>query len=183
MNDNEIIISIHPLRGEWDLAPAVEMPPAFSFQSTHSVGSGTRLIINIPPRHIFQSTHSVGSGTQPYSCSMSDRHFNPPTPWGVGQLGSARLGRCMHFNPPTPWGVGRHDDEFVLGGIDFNPPTPWGVGLARISSALVLVNFNPPTPWGVGRPKWTRIKSLKEFQSTHSVGSGTDCRRSRRSRR
>ena len=34
-------ISIHPLRGEWDLFPSSKIQRHTSFQSTHSVGSGT----------------------------------------------------------------------------------------------------------------------------------------------
>ena len=34
-------------------------------------------------------------------------------------------------------------------------------------------NFNPPTPWGVGPLRSRRALRRGEFQSTHSVGSGT----------
>ena len=34
-------------------------------------------------------------------------------------------------------------------------------------------DFNPPTPWGVGPGGQTDLPELRQFQSTHSVGSGT----------
>ena len=35
------------------------------------------------------------------------------------------------------------------------------------------MDFNPPTPWGVGRSEKIMKINWKQFQSTHSVGSGT----------
>ena len=58
--------------------------------------------------------------------------------------------------------------------LNFNPPTPWGVGLTQSSAAQHQSNFNPPTPWGVGRQRSGCCGCLRRFQSTHSVGSGTD---------
>ena len=37
-----------------------------------------------------------------------------------------------------------------------------------------IVNFNPPTPWGVGPAIRAKRHRSNTFQSTHSVGSGTD---------
>ena len=60
-------------------------------------------------------------------------------------------------------------------GVDFNPPTPWGVGRATGCTILNNPDFNPPTPWGVGRIKLCGKRHIDVvFQSTHSVGSGTD---------
>ena len=58
-----IMISIHPLRGEWDALPFWKRKKEWLFQSTHSVGSGTQYLC-------------LGFGLFV--------HFNPPTPWGVG---------------------------------------------------------------------------------------------------
>ena len=40
-------------------------------------------------------------------------------------------------------------------------------------SAAEQANFNPPTPWGVGPLDCLTMQTIKEFQSSHSVGSGT----------
>ena len=57
---------------------------------------------------------------------------------------------------------------------NFNPPTPWGVGLPITFGCEKTIDFNPPTPWGVGlAPKQFHVAAF-EFQSTHSVGSGTN---------
>ncbi len=91
-----IMISIHPLRGEWDALPFWKRKKEWLFQSTHSVGSGT---------------------SHKRLRRICYRYFNPPTPWGVGpSMLSARLSRRRNFNPPTPWGVGRN--IYVLG-LDF----------------------------------------------------------------
>ena len=58
-------ISIHPPRGGWDLVNARTAAEAVEFQSTHPVGGGTGL----HPRRL-----------------SAARNFNPPTPWGVGQV-------------------------------------------------------------------------------------------------
>ena len=101
-----LAISIHPLRGEWDARYPVENVSYFSFQSTHSVGSGTdtigrRLHANDfnPPtpwgvglrnggmgayRRRFQSTHSVGSGTILYSLTVPPRVFQSTHSVGSG---------------------------------------------------------------------------------------------------
>ena len=77
----------------------------------------------------FQSTHSVGSGTvRTITDGIRDADFNPPTPWGVGLFDFCYLIFILNFNPPTPWGVGHFDCVVDNGVLNFNPPTPWGVG-------------------------------------------------------
>ena len=146
----------------------------FGFQSTHSVGSGTRRFNIWRSRSLFQSTHSVGSGTVGGTVrSTAVLNFNPPTPWGVGRRNRACRNAPYYFNPPTPWGVGRLLQEMqqppgqisihpLRGEWDivheiaeqvvfyFNPPTPWGVGQDQVAGRGSIAHFNPPTPWGVG---------------------------------
>ena len=115
----------------------------------------------------------LGSGT--YACVFMDsgRHFNPPTPWGVGHRQHRHAVDCGHFNPPTPWGVGRREGNIDGKSKNFNPPTPWGVGPSAPVAHTGAENFNPPTPWGVGLPSRSAMHHNPIFQSTHSVGSGT----------
>ena len=88
---------------------------------------------------------------RPYRPTRS-RHFNPPTPCGVGLAGANNNGRYGDFNPPTPCGVGHRAAGGTNCGTDFNPPTPCGVG--RNGQEVELRNVR--------------------FQSTHPVWGGTD---------
>ena len=85
-DDSATNISIHPLRGERD-AEQLRVPCHWqSFQSTHSVGSGT-LIVHFPLSPIIISIHPL-RGEWDKSGLLSTAitfNFNPPTPWGVGR--------------------------------------------------------------------------------------------------
>ena len=146
------------------------------FQSTHSVGSGTKGYdvwassqgISIHPLRgewdfpigyivlvysEFQSTHSVGSGTRPVT-----RHGGLPTFQSTHSVGSGTLAAQAATRAAA---ISIHP---LRGEWDF-----W-----EVRRRYAAVYFNPPTPWGVG-PKNPARSCLKSFpfQSTHSVGSGT----------
>ena len=57
------------------------------------------------------------------------RHFNPPTPCGVGPRHPSASGRALQFQSTHPvWGGTREGEEAGSRDIHFNPPTPCGVG-------------------------------------------------------
>ena len=104
-------ISIHPPRVGWDRRDRCPWAPSTRFQSTHPVWGGTislspvdgcELISIHPPR--------VGWDARCYTHTQSQRHFNPPTPCGVGHDGTLYTTKAQNFNPPTPCGVGRMPD-------------------------------------------------------------------------
>ena len=123
------------------------------FQSTHPVRGGTWLGRDLPPAVAFQSTHPVRGGTATAGIPLGDiKHFNPPTPCGVGPGRSRCMRSTKTFQSTHPVRGGTYSPPH--GGrvcTHFNPPTPCGVGLKRTSA---------------GRTKWT-------FQSTHPVRGGT----------
>ena len=190
-----VVISIHPLRGEWDISRQFHFLNLLSFQSTHSVGSGTLIVLQIVLEIVlFQSTHSVGSGTtKSYLQTMTKSHFNPPTPWGVGQSGLLSTAITFNFNPPTPWGVGLDFVHVNLACIcisihplrgEWDAPPLCLLRLRFISihplrgtssnipmRAVLVISIHPL------RGEWDSagscFGSLHRFQSTHSVGSGT----------
>ena len=169
-------ISIHPPRGGGGTTPLQKHPCTTLFQSTHPVGGGTR-------RGLLSS--------------ICQKHFNPPTPWGVGPVFTLTATNTIYFNPPTPWGVGpspskdctackKFQSTHPVGGgtldeykiyqfreISIHPPRGgWDQRTAQ--SFPVVTYFNPPTPWGVGPFKVVKIpKAESKFQSTHPVGGGT----------
>ena len=147
-----ITISIHPLRGEWDILADKQFPFPIQFQSTHSVGSGTRAC---------------------YS-SKRDGHFNPPTPWGVGLPEAIQTRRLRAFQSTHSVGSGTQciNDSRAESEISIHPLRGEWDSSGLFSTAITF-NFNPPTPWGVGRRSKRMFVSVKVFQSTHSVGSGT----------
>ena len=123
-------ISIHPLRGEWDrtaaLLPQIAVisihPLRGEWDATFTVGYGYK--------YRFQSTHSVGSGTHTYQARpLQAKPFQSTHSVGSGTaFGMTRQSDFNYFNPPTPWGVGLTVNRFTKLRTDFNPPTPWGVG-------------------------------------------------------
>ena len=60
------------------------MPKMATFQSTHSVGSGTTVGIPVEASVKFQSTHSVGSGTQATSLFRNLQGFQSTHSVGSG---------------------------------------------------------------------------------------------------
>ena len=172
-------ISIHPLRGEWDLTVFVVSvygydfnPPtpwgvglfgAFivlrskPFQSTHSVGSGTfEFRRDSTKLYPFQSTHSVGSGTskngspQPLT-SISIHPLRGE--WDHCAAARAKV-RWISIHPLRgEWDIDTLD-AFEYSFISIHPLRgEWDK--ASFSDTLTLSDFNPPTPWGVGRqPAW-----------------------------
>ena len=79
-----------------------------------------------------------------------------------------------HFNPPTPCGVGPTDSTTgTISRANFNPPTPCGVGPHKLVNHAGTLNFNPPTPCGVGRCIGYNVEVAQQFQSTHPVWGGT----------
>ena len=132
------------------------------------------------------------AGTPPASC----RHFNPPTPCGVGRViancctyskkfqsthpvrGGTAFLRAFHppeaFQSTHPVRGGTRIVDFLLAQIiDFNPPTPCGVGRLLRGCESAGDDFNPPTPCGVGPARHTNSEVDTIFQSTHPVRGGT----------
>ena len=79
-----------------------------------------------------------------------------------------------HFNPPTPCGVGLNfpPDSVLLVDISIHPPL---VGWDKPERPLMArtTNFNPPTPCGVGHLSNVATRSFSLFQSTHPLWGGT----------
>ena len=118
----------HPLRG--GTTDGVLHACQGIFQSTHPLRGGTAYEYCEASWIVFQSTHPLRGGTPGLKVRwMSSRHFNPPTPCGVGRMHERKLhwtkgfqsthplrggtwsmlinaSRMSHFNPPTPCGVG-----------------------------------------------------------------------------
>ena len=156
------------------LSHSIALPFSSVFQSTHSVGSGTFPCVPPPcSRYYFNPPTPWGVGPDKVILTPTCSDFNPPTPWGVGLYRFARSPVHLDFNPPTPWGVGLLCYPALVVVVNFNPPTPWGVGHTPLTFSAISSDFNPPTPWGVGRIINPLPRQQKKFQSTHSVGSGT----------
>ena len=101
------VISIHPLRGEWDVYLRLDRHKILTFQSTHSVGSGT-YCIRAAAGHSSISIHPLRGEWDSLSRRERQLFFISIHPlrgeWDlVDVLQSAST---THFNPPTPWGVG-----------------------------------------------------------------------------
>ena len=79
-----------------------------------------------------------------------------------------------HFNPPTPCGVGHelHSGRRKNIVISIHPPrVGWDPG--RPDQTLKVTYFNPPTPCGVGRGGLPPVRCGARFQSTHPMWGGT----------
>ena len=192
-------ISIHPLRAEWD-GFALKCCTYFdTFQSTHSVRSGTLHALRIrqgsvisihPLRAEWDSAHHViHAGDSlisihplraewddlcPYDYT-TNQYFNPPTPCGVGRaLPQMSQQKTSDFNPPTPCGVG-HGKTRKDGGqerISIHPlRAEWDKILRAVH--LQLNHFNPPTPCGVGR-RQPRAPSVDHGISIHPLRAEWD---------
>ena len=145
-------ISIHPLRGEWDMG----------LQGQHGL-----CVISIHPLrgewdYVLTTPRTV------------TRHFNPPTPWGVGR--NNKRSALYHGRFQSTHSVGSGTCVVVISFADteisIHPLRgEWDAGC--MSHPAFLSNFNPPTPWGVGRGRKHLRYCQGRFQSTHSVGSGT----------
>ena len=90
------IISIHPPHAGWD-----DRPPGNriigSHISIHPPHAGWDDTCAYVARYItkFQSTHPTRGGTRPFVIfEIKNRHFNPPTPRGVGPVCLAVLSTC-----------------------------------------------------------------------------------------
>ena len=167
-------ISIHPLRGEWDSTVYRTNNSGKKFQSTHSVGSGTKATAHFCDTETI-SIHPL-RGEWDHAAANGDAratHFNPPTPWGVGHCRQVYTALVSHFNPPTPWGVGLNlclDRHKIL---TFQSTHSVGSGTAAgmIFRRCGKISIHPLRgEWdGYDRPP----SPCQRFQSTHSVGSGT----------
>ena len=75
------------------------------------------------------------------------QHFNPPTPWGVGQRVRDADAGLHHFNPPTPWGVGPAAVMVRSAKLKFQSTHSVGSGTYLTYDEYVAMgDFNPPTP-------------------------------------
>ena len=125
-------ISIHPLRGEWDVTVNRFAKLRTDFNPPTPWGVGLVAVIALAA--IFD--------------------FNPPTPWGVGRRCAANSApfvnisihplrgewdrlhllyrvRRLYFNPPTPWGVGLISEYNHLRDLVFQSTHSVGSGTAR----------------------------------------------------
>ena len=123
-------ISIHPPRVGWDHSQAGRRDKIKIFQSTHPVWGGTGLL----------ALHCLGT-----------KHFNPPTPCGVGLGFVCPRHKLETFQSTHPvWGGTPCSIQAVhRKHISIHPPR---VGWDCFASNFCGVrrNFNPPTPCGVG---------------------------------
>ena len=102
--------------------------------------------------HAFQSTHSVGSGTRHHhpAALIPCISIHPLR----GEWDALKIVTVVAFSISIhplrgEWDRGEQTHDLFIG--HFNPPTPWGVGrVFRLVTGMVC-DFNPPTPWGVGR--------------------------------
>ena len=124
---------------------------------------------------LFQSTHPVRGGTKRSAAwSPAAKHFNPPTPCGVGPSGQTKRASPKHFNPPTPCGVGRKvTDHIITGdGISIHPPRAgWDWWTCSSVSEAGKFQSTHPVRGGTSQPTGTR--PVPQFQSTHPVRGGT----------
>ena len=167
-----------------------------TFQSTHSVGSGTppRLSsLNLPT---FQSTHSVGSGTH-YTTQIAKRQDISIHPLrGEWDCFPRPFRLCLRISIHPLRGEWDQSAIFVTPFLpDFNPPTPWGVGQAvkaakaeikafqsthsvgsgtgrGIIMGMLYGYFNPPTPWGVGQQPYAALRGIRHFNPPTPWGVG-----------
>ena len=123
-------------------------------------------------------------------------HFNPPTPWGVGQYRHGGEKPSAPFQSTHPVGGGTQDGLIAKEAALFQSTHPVGGGtrMFRFLTADEIISihpprggwdrhfgrthgpngyFNPPTPWGVGLGLFCIGLALGTFQSTHPVGGGT----------
>ena len=124
-----------------------------SFQSTHSVGSGTKVLgiskstasISIHPlRGEWDKKAIEADGTELISIHPLRGEWDAP----INVISSPYF---TNFNPPTPWGVGR-----VLDSVQKR-----------------LNRFQSTHSVGSGTVYVYILPYKDKFQSTHSVGSGT----------
>ena len=95
------------------------------FQSTHPVGGGT-IRNGLQDSPIAISIHPPRGGWDVSNASMRMPilYFNPPTPWGVGQMFSAYDSQVAGFQSTHPVGGGTYEDipdTYVLI-ISIHPP-------------------------------------------------------------
>ena len=169
-------ISIHPLRGEWDNRYRNSCP-SFPISIHPLRGEWDDDLRKKTVADLRISIHPLRGEWDIYSRRRRNHRvdFNPPTPWGMGRRhrGSPCCFLLISIHPLRgEWDSGviarqRHTRHF-------NPPTPWGVGHRMGKGAYPCWHFNPPTPWGVGPRQKSELSTTRPFQSTHSVGSGTD---------
>ena len=167
------------------------------FQSTHPMRGGTfqhgpqalaQVISILPPHAGWDLTRRPADGPV--------KHFNPPTPCGVGPGRSLCMIRKEEFQSTHPMRGGTNDLRQSLGiNIHFNPPTPCGVGPGHAGQrpqskgisihpphagwdllgqlgAGIFADFNPPTPCGVGRAEISEIKNRGNFNPPTPCGVG-----------
>ena len=143
------MISIHPLRGEWDFCFVHRYYNTAGFQSTHSVGSGTHVSLMICHTSPFQSTHSVGSGTIQELRTASAFRFQSThsVGSGTGKIGDISGAVCISIHPLRgEWDhlTGRRRKK----GSEFQSTHSVGSGTsAARCRPWPPRDFNPPTPW------------------------------------
>ena len=149
------VISIHPLRGEWDLVHRVHTRPLQNFNPPTPWGVG-RPRQAVFPRISAISIHPLRGE------------------WDGRRETYARRGD--HFNPPTPWGVGRRVTERKMKKTkDFNPPTPWGVGRGAHGKFSGVLRFQSTHSVGSGINKM-KFRDLRADISIHPLRGEWDCR-------
>ena len=128
------IISIHPLRGEWDTRFYTAIDQYDDFNPPTPWGVGLRPVTRHGRLPTFQSTHSVGSGTfgRPRRPKARNISIHPLRgEWDQVRF-TARI-RQRHFNPPTPWGVGQDAHDGLLAVTRFQSTHSVGSGTGRIT--------------------------------------------------
>ena len=190
--------STHPLRGGtitvWPLAPTSR-----AFQSTHPLRGGTInnvilsnvLLISIHPplagwdRENYQCQGLYGSisihpplagwDRERWSVYVLNRHFNPPTPCGVGLICCSPIFLTARFQSTHPLrgGTIKDDADVFTTAISIHPPLAGWDGLAA-GFDYSFADFNPPTPCGVGLVGDVTVNRTPRI-SIHPPLAGWDC--------
>ena len=144
-------ISIHPPRVGWDKKHKTAAvifkisihPPRVGWDRKHYTLRLNSQISIHPPR--------VGWDLFPPGHCPGERHFNPPTPCGVGRVIAFLGHQFTQFQSTHPvWGGTRHRRPSYSGeNISIHPPRV-GWDDFRRSGYCRTPHFNPPTPCGVG---------------------------------
>ena len=161
----------------WGVGPPTRGFPlhGIRFQSTHSVGSGTRRADRFA-RIAAISIHPL-RGEWDCRSRRSNRkncHFNPPTPWGVGRGTGTRAFYRILFQSTHSVGSGTSASEqpVKVSAISIHPLRGEWDNWCKWSDKPINISIHPL------RGEWDValvfvISSRSRFQSTHSVGSGT----------
>ena len=139
-------ISIHPPRGGWDDGDKLiaDIPPI----SIHPPRGGWDLPSAGIPRGEVISIHPPRGGWDCVLCrySVYRRISIHPPRGGWDGTDNGQDGRCKHFNPPTPWGVGLPTRLWgsLLKTFQSTHPVGGGTVAGFLCPIQLLISIHPP---------------------------------------